>query len=159
MPDGTIAYTRDGSFEVLHGQLVTSSGLSVANGITIPNGTTKVSISARRGVSCRAASHAAQVGTIRDEPVHQSGRPGASRPKPLSRRWPPGSPSRDARHQRPGHASAGLSGSLERQCQELVTMIQTQRAYEMNSKAIQTSDQMLAKLASSEPLLRHGATP
>jgi flagellar basal-body rod protein FlgG len=31
--------------------------------------------------------------------------------------------------------------------QELVTMIQTQRAYEMNSKAIQTSDQMLAKLA------------
>ena len=31
--------------------------------------------------------------------------------------------------------------------EELVTMIQTQRAYEMNSKAIQTSDQMLAKLA------------
>ena len=31
--------------------------------------------------------------------------------------------------------------------QELVTMIQTQRAYEMNSKAIQTSDQMLQKLA------------
>ena len=30
--------------------------------------------------------------------------------------------------------------------QELVTMIQTQRAYEMNSKAIQTSDQMLQKL-------------
>ena len=31
--------------------------------------------------------------------------------------------------------------------EELVTMIQTQRAYEMNSKAIQTSDQMLAKLS------------
>ena len=31
--------------------------------------------------------------------------------------------------------------------QELVTMIQTQRAYEMNSKAVQTSDQMLQKLA------------
>ena len=31
--------------------------------------------------------------------------------------------------------------------QELVSMIQTQRAYEMNSKAVQTSDQMLAKLA------------
>jgi flagellar basal-body rod protein FlgG len=37
MPDGTIAYTRDGSFEVdAQGQLVTSSGLPVANGITIP---------------------------------------------------------------------------------------------------------------------------
>ena len=43
--------------------------------------------------------------------------------------------------------------------EELVNMIQTQRAYEMNSKAIQTSDQMLAKLSQlPEPLLRHGAT-
>ena len=40
-----------------------------------------------------------------------------------------------------------LEGSNVNVVQELVTMIQTQRAYEMNSKAIQTSDQMLAKLA------------
>jgi hypothetical protein len=51
--------------------------------------------------------------------------------------------------------SAGLlEASNVNVVEELVTMIQTQRAYEMNSKAIQTSDQMLAKLASSEPLLR-----
>ena len=56
MPDGTIGYTRDGSFQVdAQGRLVTSSGLPVANGITIPAGATSVSISAEGAVSALVA--------------------------------------------------------------------------------------------------------
>ena len=52
MPDGSIGYTRDGSFQVdAQGRLVTSSGLPVANGITIPTGATSVSISTEGAVS------------------------------------------------------------------------------------------------------------
>jgi flagellar basal-body rod protein FlgG len=53
----------------------------------------------------------------------------------------------------PGTAGTGtvMQGFVETSnvnvVQELVTMIQTQRAYEMNSKAIQTSDQMLQRLS------------
>ncbi|MEG1735782.1 MAG: flagellar basal-body rod protein FlgG, partial [Comamonas sp.] len=67
MPDGTMAYTRDGSFQVnAQGQLVTSSGLPVANGITIPNGATAVSISADGVVSATMPGQTApqQVGNI-----------------------------------------------------------------------------------------------
>lgn len=45
LPDGTIGYTRDGSFKLdAQGRMVTSSGLPVANGITVPPNATKVSI-------------------------------------------------------------------------------------------------------------------
>jgi flagellar basal-body rod protein FlgG len=147
MPDGTIAYTRDGSFEVLNGQLVTSSGLSV--GTASPSRTAPPRCRSAQGevsaVVPPATPHRwAPFATA----FHQSGRPGASRAETFIETVASGQPQRHARHQRPGHASAGLSGSLERHVvQELVTMIQTQRAYEMNSKAIQTSDQMLAKLS------------
>ena len=51
-PDGTAAYTRDGSFQVdAQGRMVTSSGLPLAGGITIPPGATSVSISADGTVS------------------------------------------------------------------------------------------------------------
>jgi len=52
MPDGTIGYTRDGSFKVdAQGRLVTSGGLPVANGITIPPNATNISISNDGAVS------------------------------------------------------------------------------------------------------------
>jgi flagellar basal body rod protein FlgC len=155
MPDGTIAYTRDGSFQVdAQGQLVTSSGLPVANGITIPQGATSVasadgvvSVTARPGRRRRWATSPWPASSTRPAwsprqnlfvETAASGSPSRARPAPTA--W--------AR-------SAGLlEASNVNVVEELVTMIQTQRAYEMNSKAIQTSDQMLAKLASSEPLLR-----
>src|SRR5574344_1413708 len=67
LPDGTIGYTRDGSFQVdAQGRLVTSSGLPVANGITIPANATKVSISADGVVSATIPGNPApqQLGNI-----------------------------------------------------------------------------------------------
>ena len=58
MPDGTIGYTRDGSFQVdAQGRVVTSSGLPVANGITVPQGATSISISADGVVSAIVAGN------------------------------------------------------------------------------------------------------
>jgi len=152
MPDGTIAYTRDGSFEVnAQGQLVTSSGLPVANGITIPNGATKVSISADGVVSATMPGQAApqQVGNIA---MSQFINPAGLEPRGQNLYVETAS-SGQPQQGTPGLNGLGtiqqgyLEASNVNVVQELVTMIQTQRAYEMNSKAIQTSDQMLAKLA------------
>ena len=152
MPDGTIAYTRDGSFEVdSQGQLVTSSGLPVANGITIPQGATKVSISADGVVSATMPGQAApqQVGNIA---MSQFINPAGLEPRGQNLYVETAS-SGQPQQGTPGTNGLGtiqqgyLEASNVNVVQELVTMIQTQRAYEMNSKAIQTSDQMLAKLA------------
>ncbi|MDR0213296.1 MAG: flagellar basal-body rod protein FlgG [Comamonas sp.] len=152
MPDGTIAYTRDGSFEVdAQGQLVTSSGLPVANGITIPQGATKVSISADGVVSATMPGQAApqQVGNIA---MSQFINPAGLEPRGQNLYVETAS-SGQPQQGTPGTNGLGtiqqgyLEASNVNVVQELVTMIQTQRAYEMNSKAIQTSDQMLAKLA------------
>ena len=152
MPDGTIAYTRDGSFEVdAQGQLVTSSGLPVANGITIPQGATKVSISADGVVSATMPGQAApqQVGNIA---MSQFINPAGLEPRGQNLYIETAS-SGQPQQGTPGTNGLGtiqqgyLEASNVNVVQELVTMIQTQRAYEMNSKAIQTSDQMLAKLA------------
>ena len=152
MPDGTMAYTRDGSFEVnAQGQLVTSSGFPVANGITIPQGATKVSVSADGVVSVTMPGQAApqQVGNIA---MSQFINPAGLEPRGQNLY------TETAASGQPQQGTPGLNGlgtiqqgyleaSNVNVVQELVTMIQTQRAYEMNSKAIQTSDQMLAKLA------------
>ena len=152
MPDGTIAYTRDGSFEVdAQGQLVTSSGLPVANGITIPQGATKVSISADGVVSATMPGQAApqQVGNIA---MSQFINPAGLEPRGQNLYVETAS-SGQPQQGTPGTNGLGtiqqgyLEASNVNVVQELVTMIQTQRAYEMNSKAIQTSDQMLAKLS------------
>ena len=152
MPDGTIAYTRDGSFEVdSQGQLVTSSGLPVANGITIPQGATKVSISADGVVSATMPGQAApqQVGNIA---MSQFINPAGLEPRGQNLYVETAS-SGQPQQGTPGTNGLGtiqqgyLEASNVNVVQELVTMIQTQRAYEMNSKAIQTSDQMLAKLS------------
>ena len=152
MPDGTIAYTRDGSFEVnAQGQLVTSSGLPVANGITIPQGATKVSISNDGVVSVTMPGQAApqQVGNIA---MSQFINAAGLEPRGQNL-YVETAASGQPQQGTPGTNGLGtiqqgyLEASNVNVVQELVTMIQTQRAYEMNSKAIQTSDQMLAKLA------------
>ncbi|WP_455556908.1 flagellar basal-body rod protein FlgG [Comamonas sp.] len=152
MPDGTTAYTRDGTFtRDANGQMVTSSGYPLLDGITIPADATKVSISKSGLVSATIAGNPApqQIGQLNTasfinpaglEPIGEnlyresaaSGAPQAGQP---------------------GTNNLGtvMQGFLESSnvnvVEELVSMIQTQRAYEMNSKAISTSDQMLAKLS------------
>ena len=152
MSDGTIGYTRDGSFQVdAQGRVVTSSGLPVANGITVPQGATSISISADGVVSAIVAGNTQpqQLGSLAMssfinpaglEPVGQN----LFKESAASGQPQQGTPGTNGL----GFIKQGfLESSNINVVEELVNMIQTQRAYEMNSKAIQTSDQMLAKLS------------
>lgn len=151
MPDGTLNYTRDGSFQVnSQGQLVTSNGLPVANGITVPANATNVSISADGNVTATIPGNVTPqpIGTI---PLASFINPAGLDPRGqnlYAETAASGQPNTGT----PGTNGLGqlMQGFLETSnvnvVQELVGMIQTQRAYEMNSKAIQTSDQMLQKL-------------
>ena len=152
LPDGTIGYTRDGSFQVdAQGRLVTSSGLPVANGITVPQGATSISISESGVVSATLAGNPQpqQLGQLAMSSfINSAGL------QPVGQNMYKESAASGAPQQgQPGTNGLGVmrQGFLETSnvnvVEELVTMIQTQRAYEMNSKAIQTSDQMLAKLS------------
>ena len=152
MPDGSTGYTRDGSFQVDNqGQLVTSSGFVIQPAITIPANAQSITVGRDGTVSVTQPGSAApvQVGSIQlatfinpagllslGENIYvetgSSGNPGTNTP---------------------GTNGAGLlvqsfvETSNVNVAEELVSMIQTQRAYEINSKAISTSDQMLQRLS------------
>jgi flagellar basal-body rod protein FlgG len=148
MPDGSIAYTRDGSFQLDdQGQIVTNSGNVVDPGMSIPQGTLSVSIGSDGVVSAvlPGGSAPVQVGSFQlADFVNPSGlqaRGGNLYMESASS----GSPQTGT----PGLSGLGsiqqgsLEGSNVNVVEELVNMIETQRAYEMNSKAIATSDQMM----------------
>ena len=151
MPDGTTNYTRDGSFQVdATGQLVTATGLPVAPGVTVPANATSIAIGGDGAVTAQVPGTTAPqgIGTIT---LVSFINPAGLDPKgqnlyaesPASGQPNEGAPNTNG-------LGALMQGFVETSnvnvVQELVTMIQTQRAYEMNSKAIQTSDQMLQKL-------------
>ncbi len=151
MPDGTTNYTRDGSFQVdSQGRLVTSNGLAVANGVTVPANAKNITIGLNGTVT------ASLPGTPTPQPIGNITlasflNPAGLEPQgqnlfaesPASGQPATGTPGANGL----GNLSQGfLETSNVNVVQELITMIQTQRAYEMNSKAIQTSDQMLQKL-------------
>ena len=151
MPDGTTQYTRDGSFQVDNqGRLVTSNGLPVANGVTIPANAKNITIANNGTVtaSIPGSTTPQNIGTIA---LASFINPAGLEPQgqnlfaesPASGQPSTGTPGANGL----GMLSQGfLESSNVNVVQELITMIQTQRAYEMNSKAIQTSDQMLQKL-------------
>ena len=152
MPDGTIGYTRDGSFKLdSQGRVVTSGGLPVAPGITVPEGAKNLSISQSGVVSVTIPPGAApqELGQLAMSSfINSAGL------EPVGQNLYKESAASGAPQQgQPGTNGLGIvkHGFLENSnvnvVEELVSMIQTQRAYEMNSKAIQTSDQMLAKLS------------
>ena len=152
LPDGTIGYTRDGAFQIDNqGRLVTSGGLPVAGGITVPANATSLTVGQDGAVSVSVPGSPTPqgVGTIA---LASFINPAGLEPKGQNIY------TESASSGQPNAGTAGLNGlgtlmqgfvetSNVNVVQELVTMIQTQRAYEMNSKAIQTSDQMLQKLA------------
>jgi flagellar basal-body rod protein FlgG len=148
LPDGTLAYTRDGDFELSsQGQLVTSSGYIVQPGINIPQGTQTISIGNDGVVSVQIAGQSAptQVGSIQlYDFINPAGL--QARGENLVMESAASGP---AQAGTPGLNGLGqiqqgaLEGSNVNVVEELVNMIETQRAYEMNSKAIQTTDQML----------------
>jgi len=151
MPDGTTAYTRDGSFQVSStGQLVTNNGYTVQPGITIPANAQSVTIGSDGTVSVVVSGQATaqSIGQIQ---VTGFVNPAGLEPKGqnlFAETAASGTPNSGA----PGQNGLGTlrQGFVETSnvnvVEELVAMIQTQRAYELNSKAIQTSDQMLQKL-------------
>ncbi|HEY8355000.1 MAG TPA: flagellar basal-body rod protein FlgG [Methylophilaceae bacterium] len=152
LPDGTTAYTRDGSFQINdQGQLVTSSGFPVQPAITIPADVQSLSIGRDGTVSITQAGSAnsVQIGTLQLATfINPAGL--LSKGENL---YVETAASGVATVNTPGTNGAGLlvQGYVETSnvnvVEELVNMIQTQRAYEINSKAITTSDQMLQKLS------------
>lgn len=151
MPDGQQAYTRDGTFQLnADGQLVTSSGYTVQPAITIPPGAQAVSIGVDGSVSAVLAGQTEpiQVGSLQlTDFVNPAGL--EARGQNLYRETASSGPPQPGT---PGLSGLGTidQGSLETSnvsvVEELVAMIETQRAYEMNSRSIETSDQMLQRL-------------
>ncbi|HEY5758423.1 MAG TPA: flagellar basal-body rod protein FlgG [Steroidobacter sp.] len=151
LPDGTMGYTRDGDFEVNpQGELVTSSGYRVQPGITIPDGVQSITIGKDGVVTAKMDGEAqpTQIGTLQ---LVDFINPAGLQPKGeniLVESAASGAPQTGT----PGLNGLGYveQGSLEASnvnvVEELVNMIETQRAYEMNSKAISTTDQMLQYL-------------
>jgi flagellar basal-body rod protein FlgG len=153
MPDGTLAYSRDGSLSLDNqGNVVTASGYPLAPAITIPAGTQSVTIGADGSVTAvSAANKTTTIGQIQladfinEEGLQPTGN------NLLVESAASGSPQVGT----PGTNGLGTvsQGSLETSnvntVTELVNMIECQRAYEMNSKAITTVDQMLEYLTTN----------
>jgi flagellar basal-body rod protein FlgG len=148
MPDGTTAYTRDGSFQLnAQGQVVNSQGYTLQPAITIPPGAQSVTVGADGTVSVLLPNQSAPttVGTLQladfINPAGLQHLGGNLVVESASS----GAPTAGT----PGLTGLGtlVQGSVEASnvnvVEEMVNMIETQRAYEMNSKAVETTDQML----------------
>lgn len=152
LPDGTTAYTRDGSFQIDNqGQLVTSSGYVVQPAITIPQNAQSITVGRDGTVSVTQQGTPApvQVGTIQVTTFINPAGLQAQGENLYIETASSGTPNNNT----PGTNGAGsitqkfVETSNVNVAEELVNMIQTQRAYEINSKVITTSDQMLQRLA------------
>jgi flagellar basal-body rod protein FlgG len=149
MPDGNLGYTRDGAFQVnAEGQLVTSSGYLLQPAITIPQGAVSVDIGGDGTVTATLAGNPTptQLGNIQlADFINPAGLQAVGKNlfvETVASGAPQvGNPGIDGLGQ---VLSGTLEGSNVNSVEELVNMIETQRAYEMNSKAISTADQMLA---------------
>ncbi len=151
LPDGTTAYTRDGSLQLDNqGQLVTASGYPLSPAITIPADALSITIGKDGTVSVLQAGQAAptQVGSIQLATfVNPAGLQSSGENLFLE-----SASSGTATPNTPGSNGAGVINqnyvetSNVNVAEELVNMITTQRAYELNSRAIQTSDAMLGRL-------------
>lgn len=147
-PDGTMSYTRDGAFQVnSQGQVVTSSGYAVQPVITIPDNAEGITIGTDGTVSVKVPGQTQmqQVGNIQ---LANFINPAGLQPIGENLYIESGA-SGTAQLGTPGLSGLGtlVQGFTESSnvnvVEELVNMIETQRVYEMNSRAINTTDQML----------------
>ncbi|XHS76703.1 flagellar basal-body rod protein FlgG [Burkholderiaceae bacterium UC74_6] len=151
-PDGTTAYTRDGSFQLdANGQIVTNEGYTVLPGITIPANAQSITIGVDGTVSVTLPGQA-NPQTLGQFQLATFINPAGLDPKGSNlymETASSGTPNVGAPNANGmGSTQQGyVETSNVNVVEELVQMIQTQRAYELNSKAVQTSDQMLQKLA------------
>jgi flagellar basal-body rod protein FlgG len=148
MPDGTTAYTRDGSLHMdQNGQVVTANGYAIEPAITIPANAQSITIGSDGTVSVTLPGQAApqQVGTVQ---LADFINPAGLQPngdnlylETASSGTPqPGQPGLNGLGTL---AQGALESSNVNVVEQMVDMIETQRTYEMNSKAISAADQML----------------
>ena len=147
-PDGTLAYTRGGSFQLdIQGSLVTSDGYLLAPGIAIPPDTLSITIGEDGTVSVKQPNVAApaQVGQIAGVRFPNSGGLRALGQNLFEETLASGAPIVGIfANQGFGALQQGfLEGSTVSVVEQVVNMITAQRAYEANSKGIQTADDML----------------
>ncbi|MDT8383115.1 MAG: flagellar basal-body rod protein FlgG [Gammaproteobacteria bacterium] len=150
-PDGSLSYTRDGSFQLnATGEIVTASGNPLQPAITVPNNAQSVTIGSDGIVSVTLSGNATptQIGNIQLADF-----PNPTGLQPLGENlYSESAASGAPQTGTPGLNSIGslVQGALEssnvNSVKELVALIETQRSYEMNSKAISTADQMLQYL-------------
>jgi flagellar basal-body rod protein FlgG len=151
MPDGNLAYTRDGTFQKnAEGELVTANGYSIQPSIQIPQDAQSVTIGADGTVSVQLPGQA-QASSVGNLDTVDFVNPTGLQPigenlyieTASSGTANPGTPGQDGFG---ALVQGALEGSNVNVVAELVNMIETQRAYEMNSKAISTNDQMMQYL-------------
>jgi flagellar basal-body rod protein FlgG len=151
LPDGTTAYTRDGSFQLDNqGNVVNSSGYLLQPSITIPPNTVSVTVGNDGTVTALVSGSAnpTQVGTIQLANFVNVGGLQARGENQFLETAASGAPQVN----QPGTNALGTTnqGFLENSnvsvTEELVNLITAQRAFEINSRSVQTSDQMLEKL-------------
>ena len=147
-PDGSIAYTRDGSLHMdQNGQVVTANGYAIDPAISIPANAQSITIGSDGTVSVSLPGQAApqQVGTVQ---LADFINPAGLQPNGDNLYLETAS-SGSPQIGQPGLNGLGTlaQGSLESSnvnvVEQMVDMIETQRTYEMNSKAISAADQML----------------
>ena len=146
MPDGTLAYTRDGSFKTnSQGIIVTSDGYPVQGGFQpVPAGTTNITISASGQVTYTTASGTTssqiQLARFPNEGGLDAAGHNLYKETTASGTAELGTPNQNGF----GEVQQGyLEGSNVSVVQEMVNLILAQRAYEVNSKAVQAADQMM----------------
>lgn len=147
MPNGDLRYTRDGSLQInSNGELVTANGYSIEPAISIPIDATSVSIEKDGGVNITDVSGTQSViGTIQLARFPNPSGLSSEGDNLLSETEASGTPTTST----PGENGFGtiLSGFLEKSnvqiVTELVNLINAQRAYEINSRAIRAGDDML----------------
>jgi flagellar basal-body rod protein FlgG len=152
LPDGTTAYTRAGSLQLnAQGQIVTADGFLIQSNITIPANTADIAVDPSGQVQVKLDGQIQpnlvgqiQLATFADPPGLEAIGGNLFRETPAS-----GSPTTG----NPGALGFGklLQGTLESSnvniVSEITDLITAQRAYEMNSKVIKTSDEMLASVS------------
>jgi flagellar basal-body rod protein FlgG len=151
LPSGDTAYTRDGTFQLnADGEIVTHDGYSVLPGITVPDDAIDVTINQSGEVLVKVQGQVElqnvgqlEIATFANEAGLEAVGSNLLTETPASGAPMVSSP------QEPGYGSI-LQGFLETSnvnaVEEITNLISAQRAYEMNSKVIQTADEMMATL-------------
>lgn len=149
MPDGTMAYTRDGSFQINQdGQLVTKEGYTIDPAITVPPNATDFTITEGGIVSAKVDNVVTELGTITLSMfTNEAGLQNIG-----DNRYLETEASGTATDSNPGENGAGVvrQGMLEQSnvdaIESITRLITAQRAYELNSRVIATADEMLQTL-------------